>query len=969
MPLVTDSKLGTVQNPPSAADADPCLDEQRGQLVELLLGVGVSEFESAFHDHSSLVNRELAYLLKDECLRGWTSDTARAQRAAAVLAIMDSTSTDPEVIGCAHWGQGVALLASGRMEDSLTHLDQAARQFATAGLPATAAATRVSKLTALAMLGRYEEAIECGLSARETLAGSGDLLSLGKIEHNLGNIYLRREYYGQAEVFLGQALERFAQIGDVKQQTMVQVNLAFIRTIKNDFRAAEELYHRALDYAVTADLRVNRADIESNLGTLALFQGKYDRALEYLESARGRFAALAMPHKSATAEQELADAYLELNLVPEAADAYDRAGETFYQLGLRAERAQVLAQRGQAAAVMGDLASAHRYLSESQMLFAAEGNHLGAARVQLFEAEVLFAENEFAGAAATASAAEVHLDAAGIRRQAIRAQWLRGEALRCAGDLAAAEPVLRRALIAAEQFGPPRIATACNTSLGLLFGAMGDSTSAEAFFRSAVQLIEQLRAPLPADEFRTAFLASNLTPYHELMRICLEDPGDRKADAFEFCERARSRALAELLEEGQFGTSTDAESLVDPATRELAGLREELSWYYNQLNRPFGRTQDELAELQNSVRSRETRLAEIARRRELHSSASGAGVLGREFDLSSLQRQLGTETALVEYVLIDGAWAAFVVTGDEIEVVRDLANAERVNSALNQFRFQIDSLRFGAEAMRRHLPRLTAKVQVPLRELHDELLAPLQPWIGNRRLVVVPQGELHYVPFHALFDGAQFTIEQREVIYSPSASVLAHCLNRPWRTPERAVLLGVPAAETPQVLDEIAALAKLLDRPAVLWHERAVLAELRSAAPGADLLHLACHGQFRPDNPLFSTLRLADEWITARDVCGLDLRRCGLVTLSACETGMNGVNPGDEIMGLSRGFFRAGAAALILSQWVVDDRSTAEFMIDLYRNLSLGKPLGTALRSAQRAALQREPHPFFWSPFILMGRW
>jgi CHAT domain-containing protein len=139
-------------------------------------------------------------------------------------------------------------------------------------------------------------------------------------------------------------------------------------------------------------------------------------------------------------------------------------------------------------------------------------------------------------------------------------------------------------------------------------------------------------------------------------------------------------------------------------------------------------------------------------------------------------------------------------------------------------------------------------------------------------------------------------------------------------------------------------------------------------APTADLIHLACHGRFRADNPLFSALQLSDGWLTVNDAAQLQLQ-CNLVTLSACETGINAAAPGDELLGLARGFLLAGTPALLMSLWAVDDRATAEFMQHFYRHLQAGVGTAAALRQAQCQLLATYPHPFFWAPFILFGRW
>jgi CHAT domain-containing protein len=185
---------------------------------------------------------------------------------------------------------------------------------------------------------------------------------------------------------------------------------------------------------------------------------------------------------------------------------------------------------------------------------------------------------------------------------------------------------------------------------------------------------------------------------------------------------------------------------------------------------------------------------------------------------------------------------------------------------------------------------------------------------------------------------------------------------------DHALLLGVSDAQAPRVRDEILNLTPLFPSAEALIGESATVEALRQSAPRADILHLACHGQFRSDNPLFSSLRLADGWLTVRDAYDLELR-CGLAVLSACETGVNAVAPGDEIIGLARGFFSAGAPSLIVTLWTVDDEETATLMADFYKRLLAGDTPAAALRHAQREMLERQPHPFFWSPFVLLGRW
>ena len=370
--------------------------------------------------------------------------------------------------------------------------------------------------------------------------------------------------------------------------------------------------------------------------------------------------------------------------------------------------------------------------------------------------------------------------------------------------------------------------------------------------------------------------------------------------------------------------------------------------------------------MRDAVRERERESAEIVRQLQQRGEVSLARI--EPVSSQELQRSLGEDTALVEYFSLDGKLLAFVVTNEAVEVVRDFATEEEVGARLERLHYQINSLRFGSREVRKHLEQLAGRTRHHLGALYDLLLRPIEHRIGGRRFAVVPHRALHYVPFHALHDGASYVIERREVIYAPSATVLNHCLASPRRDIRRALLLGVPDEHAPRVRDEVVALAPMFAESVALLDEDATLANLLARAPSADVLHMACHGQFRSDNPLFSSLKMSDGWLTVRDAYGLDLN-CELVTLSACETGMSAIAPGDEMIGLARGFFSAGAPSLLMTLWTVDDEQTSVFMSSFYSSLLEGQRPASALRYAQREMIESQLHPYFWSPFILLGRW
>ena len=148
--------------------------------------------------------------------------------------------------------------------------------------------------------------------------------------------------------------------------------------------------------------------------------------------------------------------------------------------------------------------------------------------------------------------------------------------------------------------------------------------------------------------------------------------------------------------------------------------------------------------------------------------------------------------------------------------------------------------------------------------------------------------------------------------------------------------------------------------------ERASVQSLREHAGQADVIHLACHAQFRADNPRFSALHLHDGLLTVDLAETLALGPCTVV-LGACETGLAELGVGDETVGLVRAFLVAGAARVVASLWPVDDALTAVFMSQFYGALSAGQAPSAALRQAQDQVRRSHPHPHFWGAFVLHG--
>ncbi len=254
-----------------------------------------------------------------------------------------------------------------------------------------------------------------------------------------------------------------------------------------------------------------------------------------------------------------------------------------------------------------------------------------------------------------------------------------------------------------------------------------------------------------------------------------------------------------------------------------------------------------------------------------------------------------------------------------------------------------------------------------LGELYDELIAPIRRRLDGRHLVIVPHGILHYLPFHALHDGKDFLIDTNTVSYAPSAAVYALTHARGERTEAGSLVLGVPDAQAPLIQAEVEAVHEVLGDSELHLGNSVNHALLFRLAPKSRLIHIATHGSFRPDNPMFSGIRLGDGYLYLYELYQMRLR-ADLLTLSGCATGLNVIAAGDELLGLIRGALYAGARSLLLSLWDVNDRSTAQFMASFYSCLVQGQNKATAFATATKKLRQDYPHPYFWASFVLVGK-
>lgn len=900
-------------------------------------------------------------------------EVSRALTATELVVVLADETEAPRARAEARGARAMVLAHAGRFEDALTACGEAVTIAETAGLPVEAARARSASVNALASLGRFDEAIAVGEAARESFIAAGETDLAARVDLGLGATHEMGDDPTTALAHYDRA--KAALVDDPFFNAQLEANRGTALMGLDDFLGAQEAFRAAERSFSASGLDWAVAIAEGNLAYLALRQGRLERALHHFERARRCLERDESPAHLARLLAEQADAMALLGLTADAIIAYEDALPRLQAHGSTAEAALAQAGLGRARLRLGLRRPGEAALSDAAAAFEALGMPTPRARVDLARAESALADGRLDEAGVLLAGA---LDLLRDRpAEAVTARHLLARVTIAAGDLSAAADHLAEALRVAEALDlAPALADLLHCR-GLLCRARGDDGGALEDMRSAVTQVERVRGALQAERFRAAFLGNRLAIYEDFVTAAL-DQGDPAvlADAFGVVEQAKSRALLDLVGGALDLADAAEQEAIDPAEAallaDLARLRGELNWLYSQLGgHGVGRRGGGAdTRWQRLVLERERELDALQDR--IAVARGLAGLYAPPVDVASALRLLPASAALVEYFVAADELIAFVLRDGELRVFRGLAFGDELTDRIRRFHFQIGRALASVDRLQEEGrgERALADVRRESAALEAILLAPLREAVaGAERLVIVPHGPLHTLPFHALWDAgrSRYLIETCEVIYAPSASLLAHLPSADTEAGSvRALVVGVPDAIAPRIAAEAEQVAAVLDSRHLLLGEAATVDRVTSAARDADVVHLACHGRFSAESPLGSGLKLADRWLTVRDVYGLHLRT-SLVTLSGCDTGRSAVGGGDELVGLVRGFFAAGASSLILSLWLVNDESTAELMSAFYDAWRGGATKPAALRSAQRALLAERPHPAFWAPFILGG--
>ncbi len=786
--------------------------------------------------------------------------------------------------------------------------------------------------------------------------------------NNLGVVYASTGEPRQALEYYEKALSLRRAIADTGGEALTLITIGQVYQSTGEPRKALEQYERALPLVRTVGDRRSEMTTLNNIGAVYDSTGEPGKALGYFQQALSLSRAIGDKSAEATAFHNIGQIYRVTGEPRRALEYYEKA------LPLR----RAVGDKAGEALTLNSIGSAHRSIGEPREALEHHERALGLQR----------AVGDKSGEATALAGIGVVYDLAGEPSKAIEHYDRALPLFRAAGRRGDEAAILQNQALVRYQ--------------------AGDRSAAAELIEQSINLQEQVRGSLGASpDAMLGFLAQNGHVYRWRADLLLEE--GRPDAAFHAAQRAKAGTVINLMAGGRVDFSGALTPEDRQRERDLEAEVSRLHMLFLRAPRPGGA----LADRATPLRQAETTLATFrsqlyARYPEVASRRAAISI-----QLSETGRFLPADTALLEYVTVTMEKGSHYVADRTLLFCVTLKDGAPSLQVYPVARTRAHLAEQGAKLQeqiqtRREIFRLAA------RELHGALIAPAARQLaGKKRLVICPDGPLWNVPFQALLNEKvhggedRFLVEEYEVVYAYSATHAKAALdesNRPERrkpagdlfvlaNPDFGDVAGTKPLEASRSLAlrdaglaplagtqaEAAALQRVFPRAAIHIGGKAQEATVKREAGKYRYLHFATHGIVHPGFPLLSNMALAqkpqegeeDGFLMAREIFDLNLS-AEMVVLSACETGRGDIKS-EGIVGLLWSLFAAGSPTQVVSQWRVEDRSTAKLMEGFYRRLkaSNGKGKGAALRAAARQLMRdgRHHHPFYWAPFILVGDW
>lgn len=867
-------------------------------------------------------------------------------------------------------------------------------------------------------LSELQESARCFDRAIAIRREIGDARGEGQSLANAGPVYRQLGDMATAREMLERAIVLLRPTADRQSEGTAHHNLGTLFWHLGEFQKALDAYREAARVRKEAGDRAGESESLTGIAVALRNLGQTQKALELYGQALAVKREIDDRRGQMTTTHNMGVAYSVLGQFEKAIEFYEEALAIARHEGDRRWEASALVSRGIAHRFLGDYEKAMGSFRQSLELRTAIGDKRGQAEV-LSNMGLL---EEMRGD--VRAALELYERALPLNREL---HDRRGEGFTSSnlgsvhaklGDTAKAAELLAQALEAQRAIGDENGIAQTLLIQARMMRDAGKLVAARAAIDEGIATVESLRARIGLPSLRSSHRALKEDHYtmqvDVLMRLHAKDPGrGHDAEALLASERARARTMRETLAIGNLTRLPG----VDPS---LLAQRRALQ---QQLN---GKERSRMA--QAGVKEKEARVASLdkeirqlldeyeAVEARIRASSPHYASLTQppSITLDGLRRHLDGQTSLLVYSLGDERSYAWVLTRDELHSVQLPGSAEIERAAQRTYEL--------ISAGRKR------ELETPLRRAIDELSAmvvrPVQEHLDTKRVVIVSDGALHYVPFSALTAEPQRQplIARHEILSLPAASLLdvLRSRDRDGESDEKRVAVfadPVLAADDPRVRSttQVASAGRVaadllrsgtqsgvtefqrlaytsVEADAIIGlanDDQALKATgfraTRDAVLETDLrpfaiIHFATHGLLNNENPELSgvVLSLVDErgepqdgFLRVHEICGLDLN-AELVVVSACRTALGKEVRGEGLIGITRAFMLGGAERVMASLWDVRDQATAELMSRFYRGMfEKGLRPAAALREAQ-LSMRKEPRwqsPFYWAPFVVQGDW
>ena len=895
---------------------------------------------------------------------------------------------------------GILAIERGQNERALTSLQQARDFFSSEGIFAELATCLFHMGRAYDESERYEEALEKYEEARIIFSQEDMLVWTAYCDNGAGLVYWRLGRLDQAIEYLERGLEIFEANGIHVASAYCEANIGNICFSQHDYERALELFERARQRYHSEDIPTYVARSDLNIGVIYQRKGQYGKALALYKRAKDVFSKKGPPSLVALCARNMAETYTLLNqpdralrLYEEAREIYQREGQPFHSAKCDIDMSQLYLQQ-------------HAYGRALETLLRAReicrkiGAELQEALCDRAIGDALTAQQDYDAAQRYYRKSKEFFTCANLPAEAALCDLALAKTHHQRHSFGRAETLFRTSLEALADLLPEQ-AWQCEAGLAEIFHERTSLPQALAHYHRAIAHIRRARRHIYAEELAGSFFAARRSVYDRALILAIQL--GKLGKAIEIVEESKAQTFVSLLR--RQGIDPHALAARDEHTSSLIHQRSELRRQIMRLRRQVLASFESgpgSPKQETEAAGQETMISALKKKVSAYEEITaqlqqGDSVQIEEetvsFSLESFVEEakayLPTEWSCLEYYLADNDLIIMHFDASQARAWRKKLNpmdqmALRACTSPNKDRRIL--IYKGELRGQAHLPRVGHTYR---RRLYDLLIPPeiqreLSP---DRLLFIVPHQALHFLPFHALESDNGFLAEQAVISYLPSLYSLQILLRRS-DTAERkrdrvvnenkALLVGISSFEQqrpalPRAVEEVERLQQLFGRKArCLVNSAATVSVIREMSMSGELgqfeiIHFATHAYLDDWSGLLSGISLYDDDLFTPDICQLSLD-ARLVVLSACQSALGEVHQGDEMIGLSRALFSAGAERLVASLWHVEDALAKDMMVEFYRKLEPRTEVAAGLSAVQRAMIRDGYVPYYWAPFMALGK-